>query len=158
MLAGRQGGAYGRKAKAQPGGIFKPMLVREPPFIRLSTAFVDNLGLILRTALVIGAPMLVQEFRALTSVGERAVADADQPVPTVDMPATPQAPAEPVITDRVRHYLNCTYETYRADHYAECVEEPSRVYTSPQPGPDDMGHFREPAPVLLARIGVPPAD
>lgn len=148
----------GAKRKRSLGGIFEPMLVREPLFIRLCTAFVDNLGLILRTALVIGALMLVQEFRTLTSIGARAVADADQPVLTGDMPATPQAPAEPVITDRVRHYLNCTYETYRADHYAECVEEPSRVYTSPQPGPDDLGHFHEPAPVLLARIGVPPAD
>jgi len=149
----------GAKRKRSLGGIFEPMLVREPLFIRLCTAFVDNLGLILRTALVIGALMLVQEFRTLTSIGERAVADADQPAPAGDMPARPpQAPAEPVITDRVRHYLNCTYETYRADHYAECVEEPSRVYTSPQPGPDDLGHFHEPAPVLLARIDVPPAD
>ena len=53
----------GAKRKRSLGGIFEPMLVREPLFIRLCTAFVDNLGLILRTALVIGALMLVQEFR-----------------------------------------------------------------------------------------------
>lgn len=146
------------KRKRSLGGIFEPMLVREPLFIRLCTAFVDNLGWILRTALVIGALMLVQEFRTLTSLGERAVAGADQPVPAGSMPAMPQPPADPVITDRVRHYLNCTYETYRADHYAECVEEPSRVYTSPQPGPDDMGYFHEPVQVLLARIDISPAD
>jgi len=146
------------KRKRSLGGIFEPMLVSEPLFIRLCAAFVDNLRIILQTAFVIGALLLVRELRIATEDVPAQAADAEPVTSPVSEPGQPVEQAEPVVTDRVRHYLNCTYEAYRADHYAECVEEPSRVYTSPQPGPDDMGHFHEPAIVLLARIEVPTAN
>jgi len=63
-------------------------------------------------------------------------------------------PQEPVLTERVKHYLNCTYEDYRITHYDECVEGPSRIYRGPQADPDDMGNVSYELPVQLARLSV----
>ena len=59
-----------------------------------------------------------------------------------------------MLTERVKHYLNCTYEDYRITHYDECVEGPSRIYRGPQADPDDMGNVSYELPVQLARLSV----
>jgi len=46
-------------------GIAAPVLVREPLLVRLCTTFVNNLTLILRTGLVMGAVLLVHDLRIL---------------------------------------------------------------------------------------------
>ena len=61
-------------------GIAPPVFVREPLLIRLCTAFVDNLTLILRTGLVMGALLLVHDLRILLESRFAALSSA-MPVP-----------------------------------------------------------------------------
>jgi hypothetical protein len=142
-----------RKRKLQ--GVAAPSQAREPLFIRACSAFVNNLSLILRVAFIAGAAWLAGEFRDFTDDLPTPVADAE-PVPVqpeVELtPVAEPAEREPVITDRVQHYLDCTFGDYRVKHYAECVEEPSEVYQWPEPGPDDTGYIPGESPVILAGL------
>ena len=144
------------KANRGLRGIAAPVFAGEPLLVRLCSAFVDNLATILRGALIGGALLLVSEFDSLMDRLDRPEPDAKPTVAetAVDV-APPDAPApiEPVVNDRVLHYLNCTYEEYRARNYAECVDEPSGIYRAPEAGPDDTGSLSRQLPVRFARVG-----
>ena len=58
----------------------------------------------------------------------------------------------PVVNERVRHFLNCTYEAYRREHYETCVESPSDVYKGPPPDDDDTGSILYEQTVLFAYL------
>mgnify|MGYP001820449568 CR=1 FL=1 len=136
-------------------GIAAPLLVGEPLFVRLCSAFVENLALILRGAFIVGALLLVRDFGSITDNLSPPVADTE---PVVAAPAIaaeqPESvePQEPVVSDRVRHFLNCTYEEYRAQNYAECVNEPSGIYRAPEAGPDDTGSLFRQTPVRYVYV------
>ncbi len=135
-------------------GFAPPVLVREPLLIRLCITFVDNLTLILRTGLVMGAVLLVHDLRILLEeVTQPVVESATAPAVPVESEAIGTAEAqEPVLSEGVMHALNCTYEDYRIAHYDECVKDPSRIYLRPHADPDDTGHVIYDAPVLYARL------
>ena len=142
-----------RKRKRKLRGIAEPVLGREPLLLRSCSAFVNNLRLILQIAFIVGAILLAQEFRSFTEELAPTVAEIDPPPANLEIkPIADPGPQEPVLTERVKHYLNCTYEDYRITHYEECVEAPSRIYRGPQADPDDMGNVSYDAPVLLARL------
>lgn len=131
-------------------GIAEPVLVREPLLIRLCTAFVDNLTLLLKTAFVFGAVLLIQDLRTLLE-------DVSQPEPApVGVVKTQEIddsePRGSMLTDSVKSALNCTYEDYRNAHYDECVKEPSQIYVRPQADPDDTGLVIRELPVMYARL------
>ena len=144
-----------RKHKRRLSGIAAPVLVREPLPLRLCSGLVSNLTLILRTAFIIGAIFLAQDFRDFTEELPQSMAEIE-PAPAVlaiETEPTPEAePQEPVLSDRVQHSLNCTYEDYRTTHYDECVEAPSNIYQRPQADPDDIGYVPRDEPILLARL------
>jgi hypothetical protein len=142
-----------RKLKQQLRGIAEPVLGREPLLLRTCSAFVNNLRLILQTAFIVCAILLARDFRSFTETLPHSVAEVE-PVPArlEGRPIAEPEPQEPVLTERVKHYLNCTYEDYRITHYDECVEGPSRIYRGPQAEPDDMGNVSYDAPVRLARL------
>jgi len=135
--------------------IAAPVLARVPLFIRLCSAFVDNLTLILRTALVVGAIFLVKDLRIATEKITPTVAEIEQ-APVVHVvvtePTAEPEPQDPVLSEQVQHFLNCTYEDYRTTYYDDCVEGQSRIYLRPQAGPDDTGYVPCAAPVMLARL------
>ncbi|NOR37757.1 MAG: hypothetical protein GQ577_13510 [Woeseiaceae bacterium] len=144
-----------RKRKQKLHGIAEPMLGRDPLFIRLCSVFVDNLALILRTALVTGALFLVQD---LSDFYDRVADDSveaetaqiaieNEPVPAEDI-----AVIEPVINDRILHAKNCTIAEYREAHYDNCVDEPSSVYPRPEADPDDIGYLADDSPVMFASL------
>ena len=141
------------RRKQRLRGIAAPVLPGEPLVIRFCRAFTENLALLLRGAFILGALLLVQEFERLATDIFPSATDVD-PVPQAPAVAIePPAPAEgepPVLTDRVRHYLNCTYDEYRRQNYAECVEEPSGIYRAPEADPDDTGFLLRQAPVRFA--------
>ena len=141
------------RSKRPLQGVVAPVLPGKPLFIRLCEVFVDNLATILRGALVAGALVLAQQFGSLTEHFSPAVAEVEplveEPV-IVAMPLPPAEPPAPVISDRARHYLNCTYEAYRREHYAECVDEPSRIYRPPEADADDTGSLFHPSPLRFA--------
>lgn len=135
-------------------GIAAPVLPGEPLVIRFCRAFVDSLAMLLRGAFIVGALLLVHEFDRLAEGLSPPVTDVETlPVPAADAiePPVPAAPEPPALTDRVRHYLNCTYEAYRRENYAECVEEPSGIYGAPEADPDDTGTLLRQLPVRFAR-------
>lgn len=135
-------------------GIAAPVLPGEPLFIRSCRAFTDNLALLLRGAFILGALLLVQEFDRFAAGLVRSAAEADPLPPATALAIEPPAPSEPelpVLTDRVWHYLNCTYHEYRRQYYAECVEEPSGIYRAPEADPDDTGSLLRQSPVQFAR-------
>ena len=148
-----------RKSKRRLQGIVAPVLPGKPLFIRLCEAFVDNLAMILRGALVAGALVLAQQLGSLTENLLPAVVELE---PLVEEPAAiaaPLPPAEspgPVVSDRARHYLNCTYEAYRRENYAECVDEPSHIYRPPEADPDDTGSLFQPSPLRFAHRAARP--
>ena len=119
-------------------------------FVRFCRGLVDNLRLILEVAFLAGAFFLAQDFRDFHV--PQPVAEVDS-TPVIHEPfVTEPVPETPVVTDRVKHFLNCTFEDYRTQHYAECVDADSDIYNDPIADPDDTGHiFREP-PLLLAAI------
>jgi len=144
-----------RKRKRRLSGIAAPVLVREPLLVRLCSGFVNNLTLILRTAFIIGAIFLAQDFRDFTEELPQSMAEIE-PAPAaqeIETEPTPEAePQEPVLSDRVQHFLNCTYEDYRTTHYDECVEAPSNIYQRPHADPDDIGYIPHDEPILFARL------
>jgi len=141
------------KHKRRLSGIAAPVLVREPLLVRLCAGFVNNLTLILRTAFIIGAIFLAQDFRDFTEELPQSIAEIE-PAPAMQEiePAPEAEPQEPVLSDRVQHFLNCTYEDYRTTHYDECVEAPSNIYQRPHADPDDIGYIPHDEPILLASL------
>ena len=141
------------RRKQRLRGIAAPVLPGEPLVIRFCRAFTDNLALLLRGAFILGALLLVQEFDRLAAGFSPSTADVE-PIPEAPAaaiePLVPEAPELPVLTDRVRHYLNCTYDEYRRQNYAECVEEPSGIYRAPEADPDDTGSLLRQSPVRFA--------
>jgi hypothetical protein len=133
-------------------GIAEPVLGREPLLVRTCSAFVNNLTRILQIAFIVGAIFLAQEFRSLTEDLPQAVAEFETEPTSEPAPVFAPEPQEPVLTERVKHYLNCTYEDYRITRYDECVEGPSRIYRGPQADPDDMGNVSYELPIRLARL------
>jgi hypothetical protein len=144
-----------RRGKIKLRGIAEPVLGREPLVIRLCSAFVDNLTLILRTALVTGALFLVQDLsdfydRVADDAVEAETAQIElekEPVPDDVIEAK-----EPVINDRILHARNCTITEYREAHYDDCVDEPSVVYPRPEADPDDIGYLADESPVMFASL------
>ncbi len=121
---------------------------------RLCIVFVDNLTLMMRTALVVGAIFLVQDLRLVTEKYRQLLVEVEPVLAVHAVEAEPIAvpqPEEPVVTERVLHFLNCTYEDYRTLHYDECVEGHSSVYLRPL-ADDDTGYVRRDVHVLLARL------
>jgi len=141
-----------RKRKRHLSGIAEPVLGREPLFVRSCTAFVNNLTRILQTAFIVGAIFLAQEFRSLTEDLPQAVVEFETEPTAEPAPVFAPEPQESVLTERVKHYLNCTYEDYRITHYEECVEAPSRIYRGPEAESDDMGNVSYDLPVRLASL------
>ena len=123
--------------------------------MRLCSAFVDNLTLILRTAFVAGALFLVQD---LDSLFQKLTMPEIEDLPaaaTAEVDVTPsnaEENEEPLLTEGVKHAFNCTFTAYRNAHYDECVEEPSRIYLNPQADPDDTGYLVGDDQVLYARL------
>ena len=144
-----------RKRTRHLSGIAEPVLGREPLLVRACSAFVNNLTRILQTVFIVAAFLLAQKFQSFVEDKPYAVAEID-PAPAVyeAEPAAEPEPQEPVLTERVKHYLNCTYEDYRITHYDECVAGPSRIYRGPQAEPDDMGNVSYELPIRLARLSV----
>ena len=135
-------------------GVAAPILVREPLFVRLCTAFVENLTLMLRTGLILGAVVLVHDLRILLDDVNEPVAES---VPAQAAPGESEAidvteTMEPVLSDGVMHALNCTYQDYRDTHYDECIKVPSQIYPPPQADPDDTGLVIYDTPVLFAQL------
>lgn len=135
-----------RRFKQQVRGIAEPVLVREPLLVRSCSAFVNNLTLILKTAFIVGAILLARDFRSLTEELGRSTVEGEptlvvQEVETQSIAEPEPEPQAPVLSERVTHYLNCTFEDYRAAHYDECIEAPSRIYQRPQAKPDDIGNI-----------------
>ena len=141
-----------KKRRRKFRGIAEPVHVREPLFIRLCAAFVDNLTLILRTALIVGALVLVHDLRTLLDEPAQSVAESAPAPPPVPYDSAAAKPQDPVLSDRVLHALNCTYEDYRNAHFDECVKDRSRIYLRPHADPDDTGHVIYDTPVLYARL------
>ncbi len=133
-------------------------MVEPPLFIRLCQSFVDNLGIILKTAFVFGCIFLVQDL--LTGLAETRQApprstqilEPDRlPDPVIDEePAEEELPKESFLSDGVQHALNCTFTDYRNAHYDECVDEPSDVYRLPPADPNDRGYLERNAAILFA--------
>lgn len=144
-----------RKLKRHLSGIAQPVLLREPLLVRLCSTFVNSLTLILRTAFIVGAVFLAQDFRSLTEDLRQSVTEIE-PVPAVHEVETklteePES-QEPLLSERVKHFLNCTYEDYRSTHYDECTEEPSRIYRGPQAEPHDIGNVPYDMPIRFASL------
>ncbi|MGB5489604.1 MAG: hypothetical protein WBM76_02130 [Woeseiaceae bacterium] len=132
-------------------GFAQPVLPREPLLLRLCNGFVNNLELILKTALVIGSIVLVQDLRTLFDDFDAPDTVPVQAAPAELAPVNGDVIEEPVLTEGVKQALNCTYQDYRNAHYDECVDEPSEFYNSPHADPDDAGHVSYDSPVLYAQ-------
>ena len=136
-------------------GLAQPTMAHKPLFVRACEAFVDNLTLILRTAMVFGAVWLVGELRGLGDFSTDPMAGNEPEVPTLD--ATPPQDDDadderPVINDQIRHAYNCTFEAYRKAHFESCVSDPSDVYAPPEADPDDSGFLAGDAGWLYATL------
>lgn len=130
-------------------GIAEPFLSHEPLLIRFCRGLVDNLTTILRTGLVIGAVVLLQDLRDFMAENAPPVADVS-PERAAPVEVEVAAPRLPVITESVEMALNCTYTEFRNEHYDECVQDGSRVYKRPGADPDDTSQLFEPPEVLFA--------
>ncbi len=143
----------GRRRRNKLRGIAEPVLGREPLFVRLCSAFIENLTLILRAALVTGALFLVHDLsefydRVTDDAVEAETAEAESESATTEVTEVDV----PVINDGVMHALNCTFTDYRDAHYDECVDEPSSVYPRPEADPDDIGFLAGDSPVMFASL------
>lgn len=144
MQRGSQTQQKAGKRKQPFRGVAAPVFVREPLLVRLCSAFLNNLASLLRIAFVAGVIMLMQDFRDMTGELLQPVAEVEEsPVSDVESDATDEfVGREPLLTDGVKHALNCTYQDYRNAHYNECVnvDSPSEVYPRPDADPDDTSH------------------
>lgn len=135
----------------------EPVLSGEPLFVRACAAFVANLGLILRVAMLAGAlllfrdvDLLLEKFRPSESGIESLPVASLAPGEPQDVPAA--RPPEPALSEDARHFLNCTYEAYRNAHYDECVDGGSEIYARPDADPDNRGGLINELPVRYARL------
>ena len=132
----------------------------QPFFIRLCEAFVDNLGLMLRVALVLGGIAFVHELRDVREIVLPAADESERARPVADEPPPSHATGddgEPWLTDGVRQALRCTHADYRNRHYDECVQDPSDVYRKPDAAADDdIGFLAREDLVLYARLAPTP--
>lgn len=137
-----------------------PTASRRPLFIRLCEEFVDNLSLILRGLFLLGALALAQDMRLFSGGLEEPAENArTEVIPPGAEPADTvgEQPAdEPVVTDRIRDALACTYKDYRDSHYDECVDGGSLVYDRPLP--EGSGFLTPGRPVQLAALQGPGND
>ena len=135
-------------------GISEPVLVREPLLVRLCVAFVENLTLILKAALVVGVVLLVRDLRTFLEEVNQPVVESVlmQAVPLAIEEIGETGTQEPVLSDRVKQALNCTYANYRNTHFDECVKEPSSIYPRPDADPDNTGLIIFDTPVLFAPL------
>jgi hypothetical protein len=143
-----------RKPKRKLDGIVAPVLVRPPALVRACNAFVNGLPMILRLAFLGGAVFLAQNFDELTDNLPRSASIIDSaPAPAIVPAVESESDTEDaVLSDRVLHYLNCTYEDYRAAHYDECVEGPSDIYRDTEADPDDIGMVNRDVLIMLAQV------
>lgn len=141
--------APGKKPKLC--GLAEPYLMREPAFIRLCSAFVENLAMILRVALVVGAIFLVRDLREFTEQPGPAAIEAKPIVAESESePAAPKRNEDRVLTPGVVHAMKCTFEEYRNEHFDECVAESSEIYARPEADPDDTGFVQYQIDTLYA--------
>ena len=144
-----------RDRKRRRRGHAEPVFQGRPLFVRFCEAFVDNLALILKVALVAGALVFVQELHILRELFVPMAEDAEPAQSAFQPQQTPpetKATEKPWLTEGVRHALNCTHTDYRNAHYDECVKEPSKVYSRPEAGPDDIGFVVHEDLVLYASL------
>ena len=141
----------GSKHKNVFRAIAEPFVGQEPLLIRFCRGLVDNLTTILRTALVFGAVVLLQDLRDFVAETAPPVADVT-PVLVAPVEVEAPVPPSPVMTESVEMALKCTYTEFRNDHYDECVKDDSRVYKRPGADPDDTGQVFEPPEVLFAGV------
>lgn len=123
--------------------------------MRLCSAFVDNLTLILRTAFVVGALFLVQDLDKLFEKLNTPEVDNRTAPTTVEVEIAPNDATDveaPILTEGVKRAFNCTYTAYRNAHYDECVKEPSGIYLKPHAGPDDASHVMDEEHAMYARL------
>ena len=124
-------------------------------FVRLCSAFVDNLASLLRVALVFGSIMLVGDLRSVPGEDGQPLVEQSTPPAVVEVEATEVGAIEEdeaMLNERIKHALNCTYDEYRRAHFDECVEEPSSIYARPEAGPDDTGYVMHDSPILFASL------
>lgn len=134
-------------------GLAEPLIGGGLLLVRAAAAFVDNLAMILRIAFITGAVFLVGEIREFTAEMSARYPDAAPAPVAVEAPPPEATPAAgPVLSDRSLHFLNCTYDEYRRENYASCVEEPSEVYPPPEADPDDRGNAVREAPIRFAAL------
>lgn len=135
-------------------GIAQPVLAGAPLFVRLCSAFVDNLASLLRVALVFGAIMLVRDLRSLPGEDSQRQVEPSPPAVTEVQVIEDEIieEEEPFLSERIKHALNCTYDKYRRAHFDECVEEPSRIYARPEADPDDTGYVMHDSPIMFASL------
>lgn len=145
-----------RQTRRKLRGIAEPVLPGEPLFIRACRAFVDNYVTLLRTAMLVGALLLVSDIDNMTSrldppaPGQLQVLESAESAPR---PPPDDAVAEPaLLTDGIRHALSCTYEEFRKEHYDECFDGGSEVYARPDAGPDNRGGLLELPPERYASL------
>ena len=135
-------------------GYAEPVLRGRPLFIRLCEAFVDNLSLILRIALIMGAISFVDTY--LDQKAKLAPTDESQPeqIAVEEEPPAPDSipDSEEWKTPGVVHALNCTFAEYRDKHYDECVDDSSEVYKRPGADPDDTSFVPDDELVLYASL------
>lgn len=137
----------------------------EPLFVRLCKAFVDNLGILLKTAFVFGAVLLVQNLTdALQEMrdappSEVPILATDSEIDRsergdVETPADASQEPEVIesfMSEGVKRAFNCTFTEYREAHYEECVDEPSDVYRQPVDA-DDSGFMQAESAILYAGV------
>ena len=140
-----------RNKKTRLRGLAEPYLTKEPLFIRACSAFVENLAMILRVALVVGGIFLVRELPLLL---EQAEDEQTQQSPAVaesdSAPTTLIEEEDEVLTPGVLRALNCTYKDFRDANYDDCVDDQSEVYRRPGADPDDAGFILADADTLYA--------
>jgi hypothetical protein len=96
----------------------------------------------------LGAIIFVRDLRDVPGEHEQPF---EEPPPSVTEVEVTEKD-EPVMTEGIKHALNCTYDEYRRAHFDECVGEPSRIYARPEADPDDTGYVSHGSPVLYASL------
>lgn len=143
-----------KRRRKKLSGLVPPMLGGQPLLVRLCEAFVDNLGLLLRVALVVGAIAFVRDLRTLPqpeAADTRPPAVAEIVESDDEQRGAETAPDSPVLSEGVKQAFNCTFKAYRDAHYRKCVQEPSDVYQKPLGDDDDTSFLNDEAPSMLAQ-------
>ena len=135
-------------------GIAAPISPGLPALIRFCSAFVDSLPTILKLAFIVAAFAFAKDIRDLVAPSVSPTVEVEtrpaEPAKSI-VPEDVTKPDDPVLSERVVHYLNCTHEQYRNEHYDECVDESSVIYARPAANPDDTSFVPRDLPVRVAR-------